>query len=180
MRFLLVPLGYLAASIAATLVVLIGMVAVRRGDHWRTSRTMTFAVLGLVIAGPILLMVMLANLLLPVSIGILISEAFAIRSWIFHVLNGIVSTWVGWQIFGSATGTGMPLEQPLVVVAAGIAGGFAYWAVAGFSAGFYKPIFRRQSAAVSPRNNPVSNDRYSLAPRNFRAERIAFAHNRID
>ena len=142
MRFILVPLGYLAASIAATLVVLIGWWQFAEATIGARSDNHDFAVLGLVIAGPILLMVMLANLLLPASIGILISEAFAIRSWVFHVLNGIVATWVGLQIFGSAMGTGMPLEQPLVVVAAGIAGGFAYWAVAGFSAGFYKPIFK--------------------------------------
>ena len=88
--------------------------------------------------------------MLPASIGILISEAFAIRSWIFHVLNGIVSAWLGWQLFGSATGSGVPLDQPLVVIAAGIAGGFAYWAVAGFSAGFYKPIFRRNPPPSVP------------------------------
>jgi hypothetical protein len=142
MRFLLVPLGYFAASIAGTLVVLIGWWQFAEATIGTRPDNHDFAVLGLVIAGPILLMVMLANLFLPASVGILISEAFAIRSWIFHVLNGIVATWVGWQFFGSATGTGMPLEQPLVVVAAGIAAGFAYWAVAGFSAGFYKPIFK--------------------------------------
>ena len=148
MRFLMVPLGYFAASTAATLVVLIGWWQFAEATIGARADNHDFAVLGLVIAGPILLMVMLANLLLPVSIGILISEAFAIRSWVFHVLNGIVATWVGWQFFGSATGTGTPLEQPLVVVAAGIAGGFAYWAVAGFSAGFYKPVFRSDTPAA--------------------------------
>jgi hypothetical protein len=150
MRFLLVPLGYLAAGIAATIVVLIGwwqFTDVTMGAHPDHHE---FAVLGFVIAGPILLMIMLGSFLLPASIGILISEAFAIRSWIFHVLNGVVSAWVGWQLFGSDAGTGIPPDQPLVVIAAGIAGGFAYWAVAGFSAGFYKPIFRRDSPPAVP------------------------------
>ena len=40
------------------------------------------------------------------------------------------------------------------MIAAGIAGGFAYWAVAGFSAGFYKPIFRQQSTATVPATTP--------------------------
>ena len=99
-------------------------------------------------------MLMLASFLLPASIGILIAEAFAIRSWVFHVLNGIVSIWVGWQLFGSDNGSGVPLDQPLVVIAAGIAGGFAYWAVAGFSAGFYKPIFRSNPPSSVPATTP--------------------------
>ena len=83
-------------------------------------------------------------------------EAFAIRSWIFHVLNGIVSAWLGWQLFGGAFGSQLspPSERPLMVIAAGIAGGFAYWAVAGFSAGFYKPIFRRDPPPAVPATTP--------------------------
>lgn len=149
MRFLLVPLGYLAAGVAATVVVLIAW--------WQFDAAMgqpvdgpDFAVLGVIIGGPLLLIVMLTYILLPASIGILISEAFAIRSWIFHVLNGVVFMWAGWQLFGNDAGIGLPLEEPLIVIAAGIAGGFAYWAVAGFSAGFYKPIFRRDSPPAVP------------------------------
>ena len=152
MRFLLVPLGYLAAAIAATSVVLIGWSSF--ADAGAGSHSEVAAVLGLVIAGPILLMLMLASFLLPASIGILIAEAFAIRSWVFHVLNGIVSIWVGWQLFGNDNGSGVPLDQPLVVIAAGIAGGFAYWAVAGFSAGFYKPIFRSNPPSCVPATTP--------------------------
>jgi hypothetical protein len=148
MRFLLVPLGYFAAAVAATVVVLVAW--------WQfTDATMVgrpdnhdFAMLGFVIAGPILLIVMLVSILLPASIGILIAEGLAIRSWIFHVLNGVVSMWLGWQFFGDDAGTGTPFDQPTVVIAAGIAAGFAYWAVAGFSAGFYKPVFRSEVPPV--------------------------------
>src|SRR5258705_2830537 len=78
MRFLLVPLGYFAAAVAATVVVLVAW--------WQfTDATMVgrpdnhdFAMLGFVIAGPILLIVMLVSILLPASIGILIAEGFAI------------------------------------------------------------------------------------------------------
>jgi hypothetical protein len=145
MRFLLVPLGYLAAGIAATIVVLISWWQFTDVTMGARPETHEFAILGFFIAGPILLMIMLTSFLLPGSIGVLISEAFAIRSWVFHVLNGVLSMWVGWQLFGNDVGTGLPFEQPVVVIAAGIVGGFAYWAVAGFSAGFYKPIFRRDS-----------------------------------
>ena len=147
LRFLLVPFGYFAASIAGTLVVLMAswQLVDRAVD---VPDDPAFVLLGFAIGGPILLVMVLTFLMLPASIGILISEAFAIRSWIFHVLNGVASAWVGWQLYGgrivaeSAAFEQLPFDQPLVVVAAGIAGGFAYWAVAGFSAGFYKPVFR--------------------------------------
>ena len=40
------------------------------------------------------------------------------------------------------------LNEPLPVIAAGLAGGLAYWAIAGFSAGFWKPVFRRAEIAA--------------------------------
>ena len=150
MRFILVPLGYLAASVAGTLVVLVGawqLVGTAFSGH---PDGPVFALFGAAIGGPLLLLFVLVFMLLPASIGILISEAFAIRSWIFHVLNGVASAWIGWQLYGAAAGTHMPFDEPLVVIAAGIAGGFAYWAVAGFSAGFYKPVFRSPPPATLP------------------------------
>ena len=33
-------------------------------------------------------------------------------------------------------------DDPIMAAAAGLAAGFAYWAVAGWSAGFWKPVFR--------------------------------------
>jgi hypothetical protein len=49
----------------------------------------------------------------------------------------------------------MPLNEPRYVIAAGLAGGFAYWAVAGWNAGFWKPVFR-QRALPPPPNNPFN------------------------
>jgi len=149
LRFLLVPLGYLAAAIAGTLVILVA--------SWRIVDMAlvghpdgpAYALFGIAIGGPILLLFILVFTLLPASIGILISEALAIRSWVFHALNGVVSAWLGWQLYGGLAGRDVPLDT-MVVVAAGIAGGFAYWAVAGFSAGFYKPVFRRDPPAAIP------------------------------
>ena len=85
----------------------------------------------MVIAGPILFGTLLVTMWLPAAIGILISEAFAIRSWIFHALNGAASAWLGWQMFGAFDQIELPLNEPRYVIAAGLAGGFAYWAVAG-------------------------------------------------
>lgn len=143
LRFILVPLGYLAAVIAGACVILFG--------SWHFAEVITsnhpdafaYGVFGFVIAGPILFVMILAVMWLPASVGILISEAFAIRSWIFHALNGAVSAWAGWQLFSAFDTSDVPLNEPQYVIAAGLAGGFAYWAVAGWSAGFWKPVFAK-------------------------------------
>ena len=97
----------------------------------------------------ILIMMLLATMWLPASIGILLAEAFAIRSWIYHAGNGAISAWLGWHLFGLLDDSPVPLHQPLHVIAAGLAGGFAYWAVAGWTAGFWKPVFRREEAVLA-------------------------------
>ena len=80
----------------------------------------------------------------------LISEGFAIRSWMFHALNGAVTAWIGWSLFGYVDDTHVSINDPLAVTAAGLAGGFAYWLIAGWSAGFWKPVFRRHDAILLP------------------------------
>lgn len=150
LRFLLVPLGYVAASIAGTLVVVIAswrLVDAALGGH---PDGPAFAVFGVAVGGSVLLAFVLAFVLLPASIGILIAEALAIRSWIYHVLNGMISAWLGWRLYAGLAERSLPFDQPTIVIAAGIAGGFAYWAVAGFSAGFWKPVFRREPAQDLP------------------------------
>jgi hypothetical protein len=152
LRVLLVPFGYVAAALAGTLVILLA--SWRLGADFVSSDPdlRTVAVLGIVIAGPLLAVALLGLMWLPASIGILISEAFAIRSWIYHVGNGVVSAWVGWHMFGYLDDTRVALNDPLYVIAAGIAAGFAYWAIAGWSAGFWKPVFH--SAGMAARRVP--------------------------
>src|ERR1043166_3734341 len=143
LRFILVPLGYLAATVTGACIILFG--------SWQSGTLMlsenpdtaTAGLFGAIVAGPILLVMLLGTMWLPASVGILISEAFAIRSWIFHALNGMASGWVGWQLFGNIDASDVPMNAPQYVLAAGLAGGFAYWAVAGWSAGFWKPVFAR-------------------------------------
>src|SRR5262249_58122297 len=70
-------------------------------------------------------------MLLPATIGITISEALAVRSLVFHVLNGVVSIWVG---RASMVDPGRPFEfhgQPPAVLAAGLAAGHLYSLIAG-------------------------------------------------
>jgi hypothetical protein len=145
LRFLLVPLGYLAAVIAGTLVILFG--AWRLGEFAALSEpdVQPFVIIGIAVAGPILLTALVCIMWLPSAIGILIAEAFALRSWIFHAANGAVSAWIGWQLFGDLDASQIPLNEPLPIIAAGLAAGFAYWAIAGWNAGFWKPVFRRHA-----------------------------------
>lgn len=149
-RFILVPLGYLAAVIAGSCVILFG--SWRFAQALMTSSPDAFpqALFGFVIAGPILFAMIFSAMWLPGAVGILISEAFAIRSWIFHALNGAVSAWVGWQMFAAFDDSGVPLNETSFVFGAGLAGGFAYWAVAGWSAGFWKPIFGGARDRLNP------------------------------
>jgi hypothetical protein len=158
-RLLLVPLGgAVALTVAMTLLVV---------AHWHEFAALADArpdeqgywLLAFVLAGPVLAFLFsltVAMTLLPAAVGVLIAEAFAIRSWIFHALNGAISAWLGWQMLASVDDTGVPLNQTSFVFGAGLAGGFAYWAVAGRSAGFWKPIFAPPARADANPQAPPS------------------------
>jgi hypothetical protein len=148
LRFILVPLGYFLAVVVATLVIVFG--SWRLGEAAAHPDTQAFAIFGFVFAAPVLLVMLLSLMWLPAAIGILISETFAIRSFAFHAANGAVSALIGWSLFGYIDDTRIPLNEPLAVIAAGLAGGLAYWAIAGFSAGFWKPVFCRPAGAALP------------------------------
>jgi hypothetical protein len=150
LRFLIVPLGYLVAVGVGTAMILFG--------SWRLGQFMTsvnpdeqsVGFVGALLAGPVLFMILLVSMWLPSAIGILLAEAFALRSWIYHAANGAASAFIGWQLFGSIDDSRVPINDTLPVIAAGLAAGLAYWAVAGWSAGFWKPVFRRDVAAGPP------------------------------
>ena len=141
LRVILVPFGYFVAVLAGTLVILFG--SWKLGQAAANPDAEAIAVFGFVFAAPILLVMLLSVMWLPASIGILIAEALAIRSWIFHAGNGAVSAFIGWNLFGYVDASRVPVNGSLAVIAAGLAGGLAYWLVAGWSAGFWKPVFRR-------------------------------------
>jgi len=150
LRFILIPLGYLAAVVAGTLVIVLGSWKLGQAAMTSDPDAQAVGLFGFLFAAPVLLVLLLSTMWLPASIGVLIAEAFAVRSWIFHAANGAVSAWVAWSMFGSIDESGIPLNQPLAIIAAGLAGGFAYWAIAGWSAGFWKPVFGQPRAAVLP------------------------------
>lgn len=151
LRFLLVPLGYIAAVIAGACVLLIG--EWRIGDLFTTQQPdgagLSFVV-GIVTAVAVLVL-LLAFMWLIAAVGILFSEAFAVRSWMFHVANGAVSAFIGAQIFAPEE-VAQAAGDSFYVIAAGLAAGLAYWLVAGSTAGFFKPILRSAAdrAALPP------------------------------
>jgi hypothetical protein len=152
LRVILVPLGYFVAVLAGALVIVFG--SWKLGQPAADPNAQVTAIFGFVFAAPVLVVMLLSVMWLPGAIGILISEAFAIRSWIYHAGNGAVSAWIGWSLFGYVDDTRIPLNEPLAVLAAGLAGGLAYWAVAGWSAGFWKPVFRDSDAMALPPASP--------------------------
>jgi hypothetical protein len=155
LRFILVPLGYFAAVVAGTLVIVLGSWKLGPVAVTSDPDAQAVAVFGFVFATPVLLVLLLSVMWLPASIGILIAEAFAIRSWMFHAGNGAAAAWIAWSMFGYIDDTRIPINQPLAVIAAGLAGGFAYWAIAGWSAGFWKPVFRHpQAMALNTASRP--------------------------
>ena len=136
MRVLLVPLGAAIAICVAMLVVVLA--------HWRQVSALAAGDIdGLTAFFVVTPMLMLSAgfMLLPAAVTALIAEAFAIRSWMYHALSCGLAAWVGASAIGALDKTYEFYERPLTAVAAGITAGFAYWLVAGWSAGFWKPVF---------------------------------------
>jgi len=148
LRFLIVPLAAGFACLAAMLFVV--------AAHWNRFSVMAaedmrgdefiFAMFVAGMAHVWVLSLATVSTLVPALIGVLIAEAFAIRSWIFHIANGALSSWVGWYTLGALDRGIDYYQEPLIVVGAGIVAGFVYWLVAGWNAGFWKPVFAQPAA----------------------------------
>jgi hypothetical protein len=140
LRIIVVPLGAGLAILAATVVSFVAnwsaLVATiqpgSRDDFFPIDVAAAFMMAAVLSATTV-------KMLMPTVIGILVSEVFVIRSWIFHALNGAVSIWVGW--WGSVA----PRPQldfyasPLSILGLGVLAGFVYWAIAGWNAGLFRP-----------------------------------------
>jgi hypothetical protein len=153
LRFIIVPIGYFSGVLAGTLVILFGSWKIGLIDSFDVEAR-AIAIYGYAFAAPVLLVILLSVMWLPTAIGILLSEVLALRSWMFHAANGALSAWIAWSLFGSMDDSRLPLNQPLAVIAAGLAGGLAYWAVAGWNAGFWKPLFGPADRSMLPRPAP--------------------------
>jgi len=143
MRFILVPLGAAVGLAAAGAFVVIANHNALRAllDADPQAQEEYFA--AFLFGGPLLallLSIWAFYVLVPAAIGVLISETFAIRSWMFHAANGGLATWLGWALTQDLRDEYRFLTEPVVLVATGFVAGLAYWIVAGWTAGFWKPI----------------------------------------
>lgn len=154
LRFLLVPLGAAVAVLVAVLFVIVAnwnrfaaVVAQQTGGD-ELIVAIFFAGAWITFVAAISAMAMM----LPAGLGALIAEAFAIRSWVFHVANGGLSAWIGLNTMVEMNRPYNFYSEPIIAIGAGFAAGFAYWLVAGWSSGFWKPVF-----AGRPMNEPVQD-----------------------
>ena len=142
LRLIVVPIGLGLAVCAATLVVFVANWNELLATVGADSTASGGGFIAAVVVGFVLLVVVSATtvgMLMPALIGVLIAEAFSIRSWIFHALNGAVSIWVGRATVAEVE---LPFGayDPLVMLAAGLGAGLVYWAVAGWNAGVMRPL----------------------------------------
>src|SRR6516165_2359110 len=98
LRFILVPLGAAAGIAAGTAVIVIAhhKALVALFEAGRQAQEDYF--IALVFAGPLLallLSIWAFYMFVPAAIGVVVSEALAIRSWMYHAANGGVSAWLG-------------------------------------------------------------------------------------
>ena len=143
LRFILVPLGAAMALVAAAVVILIAhrnaLVALLDAN----PQAQQDYFIALLFGGPLLallLSIWAFYTFVPAAIGVLISEALAIRSWMFHAANGALSAWLGWALTQDLRDEYQFLTEPRILIAAGLLAGLAYWIVSGWTAGFWKPI----------------------------------------
>jgi len=142
LRFILVPLGSAAAIMAGMAVLVIAhhralVALVEAGPQAQEDYF-----IALVFAGPLLallLSIWAFHMFVPAMIGVVVSEALAIRSWMYHAANGGVSAWLGWALTQDIQEEYRFLTEPNILIAAGLVGGFVYWLIAGWTAGFWKP-----------------------------------------
>ncbi len=151
LRLILVPLGAVLAVVAAGALIVVA--------QWNAFQTVLAAdpqgqedfLFAVVAAGPLVVSLMGAwfyYTFVPAFAGVVVAEAFAIRSWMFHAGNGAVCALLGWTLTRDLQDQHHFFSNPTILVAAGIAAGFVYWLVAGWTAGFWKPL---GAAGAAPR-----------------------------
>jgi hypothetical protein len=143
LRFILVPLGGAAAIAAGTAVLVIAhqkalAALVEAGPQEQEAYFIALALAGPVLA--VLLTIFAYHMFVPALIGVVIAEALALRSWMYHAANGAVAAWLGWALTKDIRDEYRFLTDPGPLIAAGLAGGLVYWLIAGWTAGFWKPV----------------------------------------
>jgi hypothetical protein len=153
LRFILVPLGTAAAIAAGTAVIVIAHHDALATLFEAGPQAQEDYFISMVFAGPllaVLLSIWAFHMFVPAMIGVMIAEALAVRSWVYHAANGAVAAWLGWALTRDISEEYRFLTEPKILIAAGLLAGLAYWVVAGWTAGFWKPVGRLRKPALSP------------------------------
>jgi uncharacterized membrane protein len=146
-RIMLMIAGYVAACIAASLVLTIGTLT----PDWNglneltTSPALQSIALWSVVA--VAAIAIFAFAMLPMVLIVALTEGFALRSVVLYgVIGGLLALAIGYGLnsfgFDFAGYAGAPdadfAREREVMAAAGIAGGLVYWLFAGRNAGLWK------------------------------------------
>lgn len=145
MRLLTVSAGLVAATLLGSLAAAYGASLMGRPEvssAWLNDPSAVFAAL----KPPFSLLMMTAlsdvtTIWKVALIGIAAAEIFAIRSFVFQAANGAVAAFLTSELYMLGAVPGFHVLSPDLMLTAGLVGGMAYWAVAGWTAGFQKPIF---------------------------------------
>jgi len=143
MRLALISMGLALAVLSGSVVAAYGLAVAPRP----TVSSLWIADAGLALAArnpPFMILVAaaLAQILTiwkVALVGIIASEVFEIRSWMFQAANGAASAFVASHLYGLGLAEGLAFVSPDHMLTAGLVGGTAYWAVAGYTAGFREP-----------------------------------------
>lgn len=136
LRFAVVILGYLAASLAASAFIHLVFLAPL---GWTAEEATLVATGSLVFSIPFVALFVAYLAFMPAVVAILLAELFGRRDWLsYAIAGGIVAAIVVafvWQGEADAEPIGSDPSFILLMVGAGIVGGIVYWLVAGRLAG---------------------------------------------
>src|SRR5260370_40286695 len=148
LRFILVPLGTALALAAATAVIVIAhrnaLLAVLDAD----PQAQQDYFIALLFGGPLLAFVLSAlafYTFVPAPIGILVSEALAIRSWMFHTANGGLFAGLGWALAEDIRVGHSVSTAPSILAACGLSSGHAESLLAVAATRLRKPLHSKRS-----------------------------------
>jgi hypothetical protein len=137
LRLVLVPLGYIAAVLASVLLI-VAIEMIRAYPPVAGDASLVLATAAVVGFDALVLFWLIGTVgLLPAAAAIAIAEALSLRSWIYYAAAGAAIAALLAHLLVDVH-PALP-HSVSGVAAAGLAGGLAYWLVAGRSAGRNRP-----------------------------------------
>jgi hypothetical protein len=146
-RIMLMIAGYVAACIAASLVLTIGTLTPNWNDLNQLAPSPALQSVALWSVVAVAAVIIFAVAVLPMVLIVALTEGFALRSVVVYgVIGGLLALAIAFGLnsfgFDFAGYAGAPdgdlVREREVLAAAGIAGGLVYWLFAGRNAGSWK------------------------------------------